>query len=81
MGLLSELLVPSPNDHIYITGELVSLERFVIMNWLIVKHCTLSLIENLAFGERLTIVVLVRESEQPKVDDTFSSTLNIPVVE
>ena len=36
--------------------------------------------ENLAFGERLTIVVLVRESTQPKEEDTLSWTLKVPVV-
>ena len=52
--------------------SIVSVDKFVKMNKLLSKHCELSLIENLAFGERLTIVVLVRESIHPKEEDAFS---------
>ena len=51
---------------------MVSVDRFVKMNKLLSKHCELSLMENLAFGERLTIVVLERESIQPKDEEAFS---------
>ena len=54
---------------------MVSVERFLKIKRLLSKHCELSLMENLAFGERLTIVVLVSESIHPKEEDAFSWTV------
>ena len=58
---------------------MVLVERFLKTKRLLSKHCELSLMENLAFGERLTIVVLVMESIQPKEEETLSCTLKVPV--
>jgi hypothetical protein len=35
--------------------------------------------ENLALGDKLTMVFFVRESMQPKEEDTLSCTLKVPV--
>jgi len=37
------------------------------------------LMENFAKGDRLTMVVLVRDSTHPKEEDTLSCTLKVPV--
>ena len=39
-----------------------------------------SLMENLALGERLTVAFLTMESAHPKEEDTLSFMLKVPVV-
>jgi len=51
-----------------------------LLNWkeFPLRHCVESLMENLAFGERLTVTVLVMESAHANPEVAMSITLYVP---
>ena len=56
----------------------VSVER--LLNWksFPLRHCVVSLIENLALGESMTVIFLLIESIQPAEEFTIRLTVYVP---
>ena len=68
MGLERVDVFPSPNFHRCCVTVVVSVER--LLNWKLfpLRHCVVSLMENLALGERSTMIFFDRESAQAKAE-------------
>jgi len=76
---LSVEVIPLPKFHWYCVPDVVvSDER--LLNWkeLPLRHWVESLMENLAFGERLTVIFFLKVSEQPRLEVAMSVTVNAP---